>query len=170
VARSGAGRDRSESNGSGGPLERVVDIWRCSKTVKGGRIFSFSALAVIGDGMGTVGLGYGKAREVPMAVEKALKSARKSVQRYEIEHETIPHPVRGRFGGASVLLLPACPGTGLIAGGPVRAVAECAGVTNLLSKSFGSNNAKNLVRATLDALSQLRVRATVEELRGVKIR
>ncbi len=165
MARNGGGRSRG-----GDLVERVVDIWRCAKTVKGGRNFSFSALAVVGDGRGNIGVGYGKAREVPMAVDKALKAARKSARHYEVVGDTIPHPVRGRFGSAKVILLPACPGTGLIAGSSVRAVAECLGVNNLLSKSFGgSNNPKNLVRATLDALGQLRTRETVEALRGVKL-
>ncbi len=162
-------RGESRESGGGDLIERVVKIWRCAKTVKGGRIFSFSALAVVGDGIGTVGVGYGKAREVPMAVEKALKSARKSAHHYETDGETIPHQARGEFGGAKILLLPACPGTGLIAGASVRAVAECLGITNLLSKSFGSNNPKNLVRATLAALRSLRSKAQAAELRGVSI-
>lgn len=149
--------------------ERVVDIWRCAATVKGGRRFSFSSMVVLGSGNGTVGWGYGKAREVPLAIEKANKDALKRLIGVDMVGDTIPHPVRGRFGAAHVIMIPAAPGTGIIAGAAVRAVCECLGVHDLLTKSFGSNNKKNLVKATFDGLMQLRSRERISRLRGVKI-
>ncbi len=149
--------------------ERVIDIWRCACVVKGGRRFSFAAMAVVGDGDGRAGMGYGKAREVPAAIEKAVKDAKKHMERFVIVNGTIPHETRGNFGSASVLLIPAMPGTGVIAGEAVRAVAEALGVKNLLSKSFGRNNAKNLVRATFDAFRKLRTYEQIRELRGVEM-
>jgi len=149
--------------------ERVIDIWRCACVVKGGRRFSFAAMAVVGDGNGMAGVGYGKAREVPAAIEKAVKDARKHMERFCIVNDTIPHETRGHFGSADVLLIPAMPGTGVIAGEAVRAVAESVGVKNLLSKSFGRNNAKNLVRATFNALRKLKSYEQIRELRGVDV-
>lgn len=149
--------------------ERVVKIDRCAATVKGGRRFSFSAMVVVGSGNGLAGWGYGKAREVPGAIEKALKDARKRIVSVDLMGETIPHEVRGRFGAAHVILLPASPGTGVIAGSAVRAVCDCLGVRDVLTKSFGSTNAKNLVKAMFDGLMQLRSRERVALLRGVKL-
>jgi small subunit ribosomal protein S5 len=149
--------------------ETVVSVLRSAVVVKGGRRFSFAALVVVGDGQGRVALGYGKAKEVPPAVEKALKMARGGLQRVALLGDTIPHAVTGHFGSARVLLRPAAPGTGLIAGASVRAVVQAAGIKNLLSKCFGSRNAKNVVKATLHALLLLRTRAEVERLRGVPL-
>ncbi|MEO1997185.1 MAG: 30S ribosomal protein S5 [Planctomycetaceae bacterium] len=151
--------------------EKVVQIRRCACVVKGGRRFSFTAMVVLGDGSGSgrVGWGYGKATEVPLAVEKAVKNAGQRMESYSIVDGTVPHQVVGRFRASRVLLLPAHPGTGIIAGEAVRAVVESAGVTDILTKSFGSNNAMNLVKATFDGLRQLRTRESVARLRGVEI-
>lgn len=136
--------------------ERVVAINRVTKVVKGGRRFSFSALVVAGDGKGQVGVGTGKAGEVPESISKASRLAKKSLSFYNLsEGRTIPHQVTGSFGSAKVILKPAAPGTGLIAGGPVRAVLECAGVRDILSKRVGSRNPRNVVKAALEGLSQL---------------
>jgi small subunit ribosomal protein S5 len=147
----------------------VVKVFRCSTVVKGGRRFSFAALVVVGDGNGRVGHGYGKANEVPPAVEKGLKGARASLNRVQIVNGTIPHLVTGAFGSTRVLLRPAAPGTGVIAGAAVRAVVEAAGIKNVLTKVFGSRNPKNVVKATVNALRALRTRAEVERLRGVTL-
>jgi small subunit ribosomal protein S5 len=149
--------------------ETVVKVFRCATVVKGGRRFSFAALVVVGDGNGHVGVGYGKANEVPSAVEKALKSARDEIQTVHLSGSTIPHAVTGQFLSTRVLLRPAGPGAGIIAGSAVRAVAESAGVKDVLTKVFGSRNSKNVVKATMDALLQLRNRAEVERLRGVTL-
>ena len=150
-------------------LDRVVKIKRCAAVVKGGRRFSFAAMVVVGDGNGRVGWGYGKANEVPPSVEKAQKQASRSMINVPIEEGTIPHQVHGRFGAAKVVLIPAGPGTGIIAGAAVRSVCEAAGITNILTKSFGTNNPVALVKATIDALSQLRTQQEVERLRGVSL-
>jgi small subunit ribosomal protein S5 len=147
--------------------ERVVDIYRSAKVMKGGRKFRFGALVVVGDKFGRVGYGYGKAREVPQAIEKAMKTAKRSMVRFPLVSGTIPHEVRGRYGGGDVVLLPAGPGTGVIAGSVIKAVAECMGVSNLLSKSFGSANSKNILKATFQAMGKLRTREQVASLRGV---
>jgi small subunit ribosomal protein S5 len=149
--------------------EQVVKIYRCACVVKGGRRFSFGALAVVGDRNGHVGLGYGKANEVPPAVEKAMKIARRSVVEVSLAGNTIPHRVVGRYGASKVVLVPASPGTGVIAGASPRAVLEMAGVRDVLTKSYGSTSPKNLVKATMAALRQLRGREAVETLRGVKV-
>ncbi|RMG40058.1 MAG: 30S ribosomal protein S5 [Planctomycetota bacterium] len=149
--------------------EHVIQIRRCACVVKGGRRFSFSALVVVGDKNGRVGYGYGKATEVPAAVEKAAKNAEKNMIRVPIVETTIPHQIVGRYGAAEVLLLPARPGTGIIAGETVRAVVEKAGISDILTKSRGSNNPINLVKATFDALKRLRTRDMIAALRGVEL-
>lgn len=149
--------------------EQVVQIRRCACVVKGGRRFSFSALVVVGDKNGRVGWGYGKAVEVPLAVEKAVKNAERRTQPVKIVDNTVPHRVEGRFGAARVLLLPARAGTGIIAGQCVRAVVESVGITDILTKSRGSNNPINLVKATFDALQKLRTREDIARLRGVEV-
>jgi len=149
--------------------ERVIKINRCAKVVKGGRRFSFSALVVLGNRKGKVGVGFGKANEVPSAVDKAVKDAKKNLVEVSLKQNSIPHPIRGTFGASSVVLLPASPGTGIIAGAAVRAVAELAGVKDILTKSLGSHNPVNLVKATLTRFLQLKNVDEVEHVRGVKI-
>ncbi len=146
--------------------DTVVSISRVTKVVKGGKNLSFSALVVVGDGRGVVGFGIGKAKEVPSAIKKAIEAAKKALMRVPLAGSTIPHPVLGRFGAGSVLLKPAPDGTGIIAGGAVRAVVESAGVNNVLTKSLGSANAHNVVRATFTALGMLKDPANVARLRG----
>jgi small subunit ribosomal protein S5 len=147
----------------------TVDINRTSATVKGGRRMSFSALVVVGDRRGSVGIGYGKAPGVPAAIEKAQKDARKKLQRVTLRGRTIPHPVTGRFGASSVRLIPAAPGTGVVAGGTVRAVLEMVGISDCLSKAYGSTNQNNLCKAVLNGLEQLRSREEIARNRGVEI-
>jgi small subunit ribosomal protein S5 len=147
--------------------ERVVEVNRVAKVVKGGRRFSFTALVVVGDQAGQVGVGYGKAREVPMAIQKGIEEAKKNFFRVPMAGTTITHAVTGEWGAAKVLLRPAAPGTGVIAGGGVRAILECAGVRDVLGKSLGSPNAINVVRATVDALKKLRDPDEVSRLRGL---
>lgn len=154
---------------SGSLIEKTVKIKRCAAVVKGGRRFSFAAMVVVGDGNGQVGWGYGKANEVPPSVEKANKQGARTMQRVPLVDGTIPHETKGRYGAAKVILLPAGPGTGVIAGAPVRAVCEAAGITNILTKSFGSNNPVTLVKATIEALKGLRTLQDVETLRGVSL-
>ena len=149
--------------------DTVVKIFRCSKVVKGGRRFSFAALVVVGDHAGTVGIGYGKANEVPLSVDKAVKDAKKSLNKVPLDGRTIPHRITGRYRATKVIMIPANPGTGVIAGSSVRAVLEFAGVQDVLTKVVGSTSAKNVVKATLDGLLKLKNKEMVESLRGVEI-
>jgi small subunit ribosomal protein S5 len=162
--RDRGGRDADKSQF----LERVVTINRVSKVVKGGRRFSFTALVVVGDGNGVVGVGYGKAREVPLAISKGVEEAKRNFFRVPRVGSTIPHPVQGEAAAGVVLLRPAAAGTGVIAGGPVRAVLECAGIHDVLSKSLGSSNTINIVHATVAALKQLEEPRAVAARRGLE--
>lgn len=152
------------------PLEdTVVKVFRSAKVIKGGRRFNFEALVVVGDHAGTVGIGYGKANEVPLAVEKGIKDAKKNLQKVSLLGRTIPHQVTGKYGATKVILIPASSGTGVIAGSSVRAVLEYAGVQDVLTKVYGSTNAKNVVKATMKTLLKLRTKEMVETMRGVTI-
>ncbi len=159
----------TEQSTRGELIDKVVKIRRCAAVVKGGRRFSFTALVVVGDGKGRVGWGYGKANEVPPAVEKAIKDGGRSMMEVPMKGTTIPHTVKGHFGTASVVLVPAMPGTGVIAGSAVRAVCEACGIRDILTKAFGSTNPHNLVKAALNALEELRSQSEVERLRGVSL-
>ena len=168
----GGGRGRRDDRGGadeGGIESSVVRIYRCAKVVKGGRTFSFGALVVAGDRKGNVGIGYGKANEVPMADEKATKDARKSLFKVNLKGTTIPHQVKGTSGASTVILVPARPGTGVTAGKSVRPCVELAGITDILTKAYGSTSPKNLVKATMSALHQLQNKDQVEGSRGVSL-
>ncbi len=158
--------NQSDSGNKAEITEKVVFINRCAKVVKGGRRFSFSALVVAGDRQGKVGFGFGKANEVSDAIKKASEDSRKHMVKVELRDNTVPHEVLGESGGGKVLLKPASPGTGIIAGGAVRAVVEAAGVRDILAKSLGSKNPANVVKATLSALIQMRTREQMLKARG----
>ncbi|WP_069386383.1 30S ribosomal protein S5 [Cellulosimicrobium cellulans] len=164
--RDGRRGDAAEKNAF---VERVVTINRVAKVVKGGRRFSFTALVVVGDGDGTVGVGYGKAKEVPAAIAKGVEEAKKNFFKVPRIQGTIPHPIQGEAAAGVVFLRPASPGTGVIAGGPVRAVLECAGIHDVLSKSLGSSNAINIVHATVEALRGLEQPEAVAARRGLAL-
>lgn len=149
--------------------ERIVYINRVAKVVKGGRRFSFSVIVVVGDSQGHVGVGLGKAREVPEAIRKAGESARKNIFRVTLANGTFPHEMVGRFGAAKVLLMPASEGTGIIAGGACRSVLEVAGIRNALTKSFGTTNPHNLVKATLKGLKSMRIPSEIQQQRGIEV-
>lgn len=165
----GRGQQRERQPDESGVESSVVRIYRCSKVVKGGRTFSFGALVVAGDRRGNVGIGYGKANEVPPAVEKATKDARKNMFKVNLKGTTIPHTVRGTSGASTVILVPARPGTGVTAGKSVRPMMELSGITDILTKAYGSTSPKNLVKACVAALRQLQNREQVEATRGVSM-
>ncbi len=161
-------RAQTEANDDG-LKEKMIAVNRVTKVVKGGRTLSFAALTVVGDGDGRVGMGKGKAKEVPVAVQKAMESARRNLKKIALKNGTIYHNVRGEHGAAKVLMAPAAPGTGIIAGGPMRAVFEVMGVTDIVAKSLGSSNPYNMVRATLDALNNSTTPAAVAAKRGKSV-
>ncbi|MEX2497189.1 MAG: 30S ribosomal protein S5 [Woeseia sp.] len=159
-----------QSQGSDDFLEKLVTVNRVAKVVKGGRQFGFTALTVVGDGNGRVGFGYGKAREVPIAIQKAMQAARKNMIKVNITNETLQYAKKGRHGATYVYMQPASDGTGIIAGGAMRAVFECAGVRNVLAKSYGSRNPINVVRATIGALSDIHSPKAIAAKRGKKVK
>jgi len=161
---------RMEQSGSDDFLEKLVTVNRVAKVVKGGRQFGFTALTVVGDGKGRVGIGYGKAREVPIAIQKAMQAARKDMIDVNLTNETLQYAKKGRHGATRVYMQPASEGTGIIAGGAMRAVFECAGVRNVLAKSYGSRNPINVVRATINALKQIHSPQQIAAKRGKKVK
>jgi small subunit ribosomal protein S5 len=168
-ARGPRPRGRQRGDGVSDLQDRVVEIRRVAKVVKGGRRFNFSALVVVGDGKGRVGTGLGKANTVPAAIQKGQERAKRNMFDVPMRNTTIPHEVTGKFEGSSVLLKPASEGTGVIAGGGVRAVLELAGIKDVLTKALGSTTSVNLVQATVEGLQRLRSKADIEQMRGVKI-
>lgn len=160
---------RMEQGSSDDFQEKLVAVNRVAKVVKGGRQFGFTALTVVGDGKGRVGFGYGKAREVPIAIQKAMQAARKNMIRVNLTRETLQYAKKGRHGATRVYMQPASEGTGIIAGGAMRAVFECAGVRNVLAKSYGSRNPINVVRATINALKQIHSPERIAAKRGKKV-
>src|SRR5258706_16454790 len=160
--------DRRDERSESGMIDKVVHINRVTKVVKGGKNFSFSVLVVVGYGKGRVGFGSGKAKEVPAAIKKGIEIAKKNMVSISMSGTTIPHAVLGHYGAGKVMLKPASEGTGVIAGGPVRAILESAGIQNILTKSLGTANPHNVVKATFDALQQLRSEAQYNSLRGVE--
>jgi len=160
---------RVEPQQSGELLEKLIAVNRVAKVVKGGRIFSFTALTVVGDGNGRVGFGYGKAREVPAAIQKAMEKARRNLVTVDLNGNTLQHPIKGRHSGSKVYMQPASEGTGIIAGGAMRAVLEVAGVQNVLSKCYGSTNPMNVVRATVQALAGMKAPEQVAAKRGFSV-
>jgi len=161
---------RMEQSGSDDFLEKLVTVNRVAKVVKGGRQFGFTALTVVGDGQGRVGFGYGKAREVPIAIQKAMQAARKDMIDVNLTNETLQYAKKGRHGATRVYMQPASEGTGIIAGGAMRAVFECAGVRNVLAKSYGSRNPINVVRATINALKEIHSPQKIAAKRGKKVK
>lgn len=161
---------RMEQSSSDDLLEKLVTVNRVAKVVKGGRQFGFTALTVVGDGNGRVGFGYGKAREVPIAIQKAMQSARKDMLDVHLTNETLQYAMKGRHGATRVYMQPASEGTGIIAGGAMRAVFECAGVRNVLAKSYGSRNPINVVRATINALKSIHSPQQIAAKRGKKVK
>ncbi len=159
-----------QSSGNDDLLEKLVTVNRVAKVVKGGRQFGFTALTVVGDGDGRVGFGYGKAREVPIAIQKAMQSARKDMISVNLTNETLQYAKKGRHGATYVYMQPASEGTGIIAGGAMRAVFECAGVRNVLAKSYGSRNPINVVRATINALKEIHSPQQIAAKRGKKVK
>ena len=162
-------KKNEERSTQGELIDKVVKIKRCAAVVKGGRRFSFAAMVVVGNGKGRVGWGYGKANEVPPSVEKAVKAAQRNMVDIALVDGSIPHLVKGRYGAAKVILAPAGPGTGVKAGDAVRAVCEAAGIENILTKSLGTANPVTLVKATIDALQNMRTQQDIERLRGVSL-
>ncbi len=162
-------RNSGDSRDGGDSIEKVVSINRCAKVVKGGRRFSFSALVITGDKAGSIGIGFGKANEVSDAIKKASEASRRRFVKVELRDATIPHAVIGTFGGGKVLLKPAGPGTGIIAGGGVRPVCEAAGIKDIIAKNLGSKNPTNVVKATIEALLSLRTREQMFSARGKKL-
>ena len=150
-------------------IEKLVAVNRVAKVVKGGRQFGFAAITVVGDGNGKIGMGYGKAKEVPLAIQKAMQAARKNLHQVSINKETIYYETTGRHGASKVYMQPAADGTGIIAGGAMRAVFECVGIRNILAKSYGSRNPINLVRATINALDSMRSPQRVAKRRGIEV-
>ena len=169
MARLQAGKMQTGEERSDGLREKMVGVNRVTKVVKGGRVLGFAALAVVGDGDGGIGMGKGKAREVPVAVQKAMEEARRKMVKVSLKNGTLQHMVVGRHGAAKVYMQPASEGTGIIAGGPVRAVLEVMGVTNILSKCLGSTNPYNVVRATINGLTAMNTPATIAAKRGKSV-
>jgi small subunit ribosomal protein S5 len=159
----------NEQTQAGDLNEKLIAVNRVSKVVKGGRIFSFTALTVVGDGNGRVGFGYGKAREVPAAIQKAMEKARRNITEIQLKGNTLQHPIKGRHSGSKVYMQPASEGTGIIAGGAMRAVLEVVGVQNVLSKAYGSTNPINIVRATMDALENMKSPEQIAAKRGLNV-